>query len=159
MTVQISIENLPPCPAPSRRIVDDAPPRIAAEVASFRDIEIEPAYRSTTLQAWKARRVTTYIAEQLGSDIRLAAVSRAAGLSPCYFSKVFLRTFGQSLRDYVQHLRVERAKSLMLETRLSLSEIALDCGFCDQAHMTRTFSRLVGEPPARWRRRRQARLQ
>lgn len=159
MTVQISIENLPPCPAPSRRIVDDAPPRIAAEVASFRDIEIEPAYRSTTLQAWKARRVTTYIAEQLGSDIRLAAVSRAAGLSPCYFSKVFLRTFGQSLRDYVQHQRVERAKSLMLETRLSLSEIALDCGFCDQAHMTRTFSRLVGEPPARWRRRRQARLQ
>jgi AraC-like DNA-binding protein len=143
MTVQISIENPPPCPAPSR---------IAAEIASFRDIEIEPAYRSTTLQAWKARRVTTYIAEQLGSDIRLAAVSQAAGLSPCYFSKIFLRTFGQSLRDYVQHQRVERAQSLMLETRLTLSAIALDCGFCDQAHMSRLFHTVIGSTPSRWRR-------
>lgn len=158
MTAQISIENLPPCPVP-RRIVNHTSPRIVAEIAAFRDVEIEPAYRSTTLQAWKAHLVATYITEQLGSDIRLAAVSRAAGLSPFYFSKVFVRTFGQSLRDYVQHQRIKRATSLMLETRLTLSEIALDCGFCDQAHMTRTFSRLVGEPPARWRRRRQARLQ
>ncbi len=157
MTVQISIENLPPCPILSRRIADDAPP--AAEIASFHDVEIEQGHRGKKLQVWKVRRVATYIAEHLGSDIRLTAVSRAVGLSPSYFGKVFQHTFGQSLRGYIQHQRIERTKRLLLETRETLPTIALDCGFCDQAHMTRTFSRLVGESPARWRRRRQARLQ
>ena len=56
--------------------------------------------------------------------------------------------------QWLVEARCIRAKQLLLEGRLGLAEIALDVGFCDQAHFTRTFARTVGTSPGAWRRER-----
>jgi AraC family transcriptional regulator len=53
---------------------------------------------------------------------------------------------------YVAARRVERAKLMMTSTRERLTDIALACGFSDQSHLTRSFRRVVGMSPGRWRR-------
>ncbi len=73
-------------------------------------------------------------------------------MSTSYFSKAFKGSFGKTVQDYLHQRRVERAQELMLSTDNMLSQIALDCGFCDQAHLSRMFQRSVGVSPARWRR-------
>jgi AraC family transcriptional regulator len=52
--------------------------------------------------------------------------------------------------------RIERAQGLMLQTNLSLAQIALDCGLADQAHLNKSFRRFVGQSPGAWRRARSA---
>jgi AraC family transcriptional regulator len=53
---------------------------------------------------------------------------------------------------YLIRQRVERAKSMMLSSDAGFAEIAIACGFADQSHMTRLFTRLVRETPKIWRR-------
>jgi AraC family transcriptional regulator len=50
--------------------------------------------------------------------------------------------------------RVERAQGLMLRSDVSLAQIAIDCGFADQAHFNKSFRRILGESPGAWRRAR-----
>ena len=54
--------------------------------------------------------------------------------------------------QWLQHRRLERAKQALEKSSASLSAIAVDCGFADQSHFTRTFSRAVGVSPGAWRR-------
>ncbi|HXK39796.1 MAG TPA: helix-turn-helix transcriptional regulator [Candidatus Paceibacterota bacterium] len=75
-----------------------------------------------------------------------------ARLSPCHFSRVFRESFGCSPHGYISRRRVEHAQGLMLSGDAPLSQIALDCGFADQAHFSRTFRSIVGESPRTWRR-------
>jgi AraC-like DNA-binding protein len=55
--------------------------------------------------------------------------------------------------DYIRRRRVERAQQLMLLSQESLAQIALACGFADQAHYCRVFRSVVGVSPSAWRRR------
>ena len=87
---------------------------------------------------------------QLGD---LAALVR---LSRFHFSRAFKDTFGDTPHRYVLRRRIEHAQGLMLTTKTTLAEIALECGLVDQAHLGRSFRRIVGETPAAWRRARMA---
>jgi AraC family transcriptional regulator len=97
------------------------------------------------------QRIRDFVESELDTDIRLSALARACGLSTDYFVKVFKNSLGITPYQYVIGLRVERAKALLDDPRLSLSEIALQCGFSHQEHMTRMFRRLTGETPGRYR--------
>jgi AraC family transcriptional regulator len=88
------------------------------------------------------------------SPVRIKDIAPAAGLSPSRFSQAFLRSVGESPRGYLRRRRVELAQNLMLSTRKSLAEIALECGLCDQSHLTKSFRRVVGMSPNAWRRTR-----
>ena len=85
---------------------------------------------------------------------RIKDIAAAAGLSPTRFSRAFLRSVGESPRGYLRRRRVELAQNLMLSTHMSLAEIALECGLCDQSHLTKSFRRVVGISPSAWRRSR-----
>jgi AraC family transcriptional regulator len=98
------------------------------------------------------RRLREFVEASLDSDIRLSAMAQACGLSTEYFAKVFKNSVGVSPYQYVIGLRVERAKQLLDDDSLSLPEIALQCGFSHQEHMTRMFRRFTGETPGRYRR-------
>jgi transcriptional regulator GlxA family with amidase domain len=72
--------------------------------------------------------------------------------SEAHFSRSFRGTFGYSPHAFVVRRRVELAAKHMLETDMPLSDIALGCGFVDQAHLCKHFRAIIGETPAAWRR-------
>jgi AraC-like DNA-binding protein len=90
----------------------------------------------------------------LANRVRIKNIAAAAGLSRSSFSRVFLRSVGESPGRYLRRRRIELAQNLMLSTRKSLAEIALECGLSDQSHLTKSFRRVVGISPAAWRRSR-----
>jgi AraC family transcriptional regulator len=103
------------------------------------------------LTLWQAQRLRSYIEGQLDSSIRATDLAGLVRLSPSHFSRAFRKTFGESPLAYVMKQRVRRAQELMLSSRLPLSQVALECGMCDQAHLSRTFRRIVGINPKTWR--------
>lgn len=104
------------------------------------------------LASWRARRVSAYIEDKLAAGIRVTDLAGLVRLSTSHFSRAFRNTFGESPLVYVMKRRVLRAQKLMLNSQLPLTQIALECGMSDQAHFSRTFRRIVGTNPARWRR-------
>jgi len=106
------------------------------------------------LAPWQIRKVASHVETALDKPIRSADLATVVRLTPCHFSRVFRTSFGESPLQYVAKRRLERAKRLMLSTNSPLSEIALDCGFADQAHFSRQFRRIAGDTPRAWRRAR-----
>jgi len=104
------------------------------------------------LAPWQARKVKEFIDASLDVRIRLGDCAGKAGLSNSYFSHAFKVTFGVTVCDYIRQRRVERAKYLMLQSNQPLSQIALACGFGDQAHYCRVFRDVAGVSPNKWRR-------
>ncbi|HUN39156.1 MAG TPA: AraC family transcriptional regulator [Acetobacteraceae bacterium] len=105
------------------------------------------------LAPWQTRKVKEFIDASLGSTIRLQDCASKARLSASYFSHAFKATFGTTVCHYIRCRRVERAQRLMLTSNEPLSQIALACGFADQAHYCRVFRDVVGLSPNAWRRR------
>lgn len=99
------------------------------------------------------RRAKEYMASHYDHEILLVDVARACGLSRGHFIEAFRVTTGVTPHRWLQRYRIDRAKSLLCSTAQPIAEIALACGFADQSHLTRVFSRLVGDSPATWRRR------
>lgn len=110
------------------------------------------AFRSGGLSVWQAKRALAFIEGNLGSKIGIAELSALVALSKCHFCRAFKLTLGTSPMAYVSIRRIERAKFLITSTSERLSEIALACGFADQSHFNRSFSRTVGTSPGLWRR-------
>jgi AraC family transcriptional regulator len=107
---------------------------------------------SQALLAWQMRRVESYIEEHLDQQILVANLSELLGLSEAHFSRAFRLACGEPPHSYIVRRRLELAAQLMLAGRQPLSEIALRCGFHDQAHLSKQFRQLTGETPAAWRR-------
>lgn len=104
------------------------------------------------LASWQAKRVTSYIEDKLDSTIRVSDLAGLVRLSSSHFFRAFRETFGETPFNYVMKRRMVRAQQLMLTSRVPLSQVALACGMCDQAHFSRTFRRIVGTNPGVWRR-------
>jgi AraC family transcriptional regulator len=108
------------------------------------------------LAPWQLRRVSEYLNAHLGDDVELHALSDLENLSRSYFSRAFKISTGFAPHQWLLQARIAKAKQLMLESHSPLAQIAIDVGFADQAHFTRTFGRAVGESPGIWRRNRSA---
>ena len=104
------------------------------------------------LPRWQAKRLVTYIEENLDRPITSENLTALTGTSAGHFFRTFKATFGLAPFAYIASRRIERAQELMVTTNLPLCQIALDCGLCDQSHLTRLFRRLVGTTPSGWRR-------
>lgn len=88
---------------------------------------------------------------RLGEDVTLNELAAECDLSVTHFARAFRQSTGSAPYAWLQARRIERAKSLLGTTARSLKEIAIDCGFADQSHFTRTFSRMAGISPGKWR--------
>jgi len=104
------------------------------------------------LLAWQARKVLDYIDRHITSRVPVADLSALVWRSEAHFSRSFRGTFGYSPHAFVVRRRVELAAKYMLRADMSLSDIALGCGFVDQAHLCKHFRVVTGETPAAWRR-------
>jgi AraC family transcriptional regulator len=127
-----------------KRLVDPQPLKAAVED------------RKERLLAWQARKVLDYIDTHISSRVLLADLCALVWRSEAHFSRSFRGTFGCSPHAFVIRRRVELAANYMLQTDMSLSDIALGCGFVDQAHLCKHFRAVAGETPAAWRRAKRA---
>jgi AraC family transcriptional regulator len=90
--------------------------------------------------------------DRIGGNVSLDEVASACGVSTDHFGKMFKWSTGLPPYRWLTLQRIERAKLLLRSSNDSLVEIALECGFANQSHFTRVFSREVGLSPGRWRR-------
>jgi AraC family transcriptional regulator len=110
------------------------------------------ALKRGVLAPWQARCIQAYIAANLHSTIRVMDLVRVLQFSPNRFDSVFKESFGCTPHQYVMRKRIERAQSLLLMSNDPLSQIAAECGFVNQSHLSNLFHKMVGETPGKWRR-------
>jgi AraC-like DNA-binding protein len=136
-----------------RLFVDHVTLAIAAHVAqAYGGMRSEKAARLRGLAQWQLKRATELLSENLDGEISLGDVAKTCELSLSHFSRAFRESTGQAPHQWLLHRRVNAAKECLRRQGLSLAEIAIACGFADQSHMTRVFTRLVGVSPGAWRR-------
>ena len=96
----------------------------------------------------KAKR---FIEEHQTEDLSLEDVAKAVNTSSFYFCKMFRKITGINFTDYVSRLRIERAKNLLLNPNLRISEIAYEVGFQSLTHFNRVFKKIAGQAPTVYR--------
>lgn len=101
---------------------------------------------------WQAKRVRSYIEDNLDAPIAVEELAAFTRLSTSYFFRAFKGSFGVPPHAYVIQRRMVRAQMLLSGTDEPLGQIAIACGLADQAHFSRLFRRAVGVPPGVWRR-------
>jgi AraC-like DNA-binding protein len=106
------------------------------------------------LAPWQERRAKEILSANLDGNMPLKDVARECRLSVSHFSRAFRRTMGVAPHNWLLTRRVELAKEKLRDRELSLSDVALACGFADQSHLTRMFTGTVGISPGAWRRAR-----
>jgi len=91
----------------------------------------------------------TYLHDHLAEHpVRVRDVARAALMSEYHFLRTFRRCTGKTPMQYLLDLRMEKARRLLGDTRLSVSEVARRCGYPDSAYFSRCFRRYFGHPPS-----------
>lgn len=99
------------------------------------------------------RRVLDHIAANLDRTIVLEDLARDVGMSPSHFSRVFKEVMNKSPMQFVISYRIEQAVKMMQDASRPLGDIAMACGFADQAHFTRSFKTLMRQTPSAYRAR------
>ncbi len=105
-----------------------------------------PNPRRVGLPSDAIKRACAFIGENYARDLSLRQVAEAVHLSPFYFQRLFLGKTGVSPHDYLVQYRIRQARGLLSKGR-SIAEVALDTGFVDQSHFTRSFKRVMGVTP------------
>ena len=136
----------------ARRCLERAATLMEIDLLSKGKVNSEYACLPGGLAAWQAKNLAAYIEDRLDSRIRIPDLACVVQLSTSHFFRAFRKTFGEPPNEYIRGRRIRRAQELMLTSRLPLSQVALECGMCDQAHLCRTFRRFVGINPNAWRR-------
>lgn len=104
------------------------------------------------LAPWQVSLAMRTMCRNLSSSISISEVAGLCRLSLCYFVRAFTNTVGIAPYAWFVQQRIMWAKSLLADTSLPLVQIALECGFSDQAHFTNAFAKACGITPAKWRR-------
>lgn len=98
-------------------------------------------------------RAKRFIDENYRDDIDRDNVAEVAFVTPNYLSKLFRNSMGMNLREYINQLRIDEAKRLLLSTNMTISEIAIYVGYYNISYFSTIFHKLVGTSPAEWRER------
>jgi AraC family transcriptional regulator len=119
---------------------------------TYGGIKIAPSIIRGGLAPWQVHRATDMLKANLDGQIALSQVARECKLSVSHFVRAFKQTTGQPPYRWLLQQRIEVAKELLLHSGLPMVEIALKCGFADQACFIRAFRKLLDTTPGEWRR-------
>ena len=98
------------------------------------------------------RQARAYVQQHYSEPITLESVCEAVGFSPSYFSALFKRETGENFVRYLTRVRIDRAKELLQQTNLSVTEVCSRVGYNDLKHFTQTFKKETSLSPAQYRR-------
>lgn len=115
---------------------------------------------STSAQAQKAIKglpprklnlVIEFIDRNLSKPLSLEDIASISDLSPSHFTRLFRSSTGLTPHQYLLRRRIDTAQRLLIESEMSISEVAFECGFADQVHFTQAFRRFAGKAPGAFR--------
>jgi AraC family transcriptional regulator len=115
-------------------------------------ITFAPPVARGGLAPWQLRRAKEIMSTRLDEAVPLAELAQACNLSPGHFARAFKQATGQPPHRWLLEQRIEKSKELLADSAMSLAEIAIACGFADQSHFTRVFTRTTRSSPGAWRR-------
>lgn len=91
--------------------------------------------------------VIDYINAHLELNLGVGELANVVQMSPYYFTRLFKQSTGLTPHQYVIRRRVERAKQLLLQGKLTIAQVAYTVGFAHQSHLNRHFKRWLGMTP------------
>ncbi|MCL2660520.1 MAG: AraC family transcriptional regulator [Acidobacteriaceae bacterium] len=97
------------------------------------------------------RRAQEMLADNLKGNITVGDLARECGITRLHLIGAFKKTTGCTPHQWLQQRRIDQARHLLKNTELSVHDIALQCGFVDQIHLSRVFNVLVQTTPEAWR--------
>ena len=108
----------------------------------------------SNVRDWRVRRAIEILEAHLGEEIGLSQLARAVDLSPARFSVLFRAATGLPPHAWVVRRKIQRACELLLQPKMSITEIAHSLGFCSSQHFSTAFRNQIGVAPNAWRRER-----
>jgi two-component system response regulator YesN len=97
------------------------------------------------------RRALNYINENYQQNITLEAVAGHVHLNTSYFSSLFKKEMGIKFSDYLNKIRIDKSKQLLVHSQYSILDIALMVGFEDQSYYSKVFKKMTGDTPREYR--------
>lgn len=143
------------CAAPSSRLYSDTLAIILA-VSLLKRGEARTSSAVETkkggLPKYRLRRATDFINDNLTEDLRLKDIAQVVGMSACHFARLFKDSTGLAPHRFVIRQRLVEAKRLLIETEMTVANIAYRVGFSTQSRLSITFKSEVGATPVQYRR-------
>ncbi|WP_437942412.1 helix-turn-helix transcriptional regulator [Sorangium sp. So ce341] len=109
------------------------------------------ARRPWKLPPWRVLRITDYIEAHIDREILVSDLAALVGVSAGHLHRAFRATTGVTPLDYINERRIRRAMAILASEDISVAELALRVGFLSPSHFTRTFRRVAGVNPSRFR--------
>jgi AraC family transcriptional regulator len=133
---------------PSGRLyMDSLAVSVASRLISTHSSVAQRVITKGGLDGRRFKQTIAYIEDHLPEDLSLSRIASFVGVSPSHFKTLFRESTGLPVHQYVIQRRIERAKDLLMQNKLSIAEIALTTGFSHQSHMARHMRRSVGLSP------------
>ena len=139
-----------PC---SKHYADHLGRAFAARLVQKHSTATIQSSRPKGLSERQLQRVSEYVEANLGMELSLSDLAKVSNLSPSHFAKLFKKSTGCSPYQFLMRRRIERARHLLTSTNATIGQIAIDCGFGDQMHLTLTFKKMTGATPATFRKK------
>ncbi|HLG86760.1 MAG TPA: AraC family transcriptional regulator [Alphaproteobacteria bacterium] len=117
----------------------------------FRPFEQKPSAGGGKLPAWLQKRIVDYVETYSDRRITTVELGEVCGLSGDHLRRLFRQSTGQTLHRYVEQCRLAKARSMLVETDLSIAEIARKLGFSHPSNFAVSFARLTGQQPTAFR--------
>ncbi|MBL9217280.1 MAG: helix-turn-helix transcriptional regulator [Opitutaceae bacterium] len=118
----------------------------------YTEVSEDAKHAVAALPAFKLRRITDWMAENLAEEFSLARLAGQAGMSEFHFNRLFKRATGVPPSQYQIRLRMDAARRLLRETDLSVIRIGNDVGYSNPSHFARIFRKETGLTPSDYRR-------
>jgi AraC family transcriptional regulator len=102
------------------------------------------------------KRAMELVRTRFAESVSLSQIAEDVGTHPVHLARAFRKYYGHSIGEYIRKLRVQYAYGELLTSDQPIINIAFSAGFCDQAHLSRTFKRLTGMSPSELRKSRKS---
>lgn len=124
---------------------------LAARESGYGESENEKAERLSKDALWSVNLAEDYIGKHFTEEINLSELSEKFGMSRNALTSGFKTLNGVSPKNYITSLRLDKAASLLKSTRLSVLDVALECGYNSTASFNKMFLKIIGKTPTEYR--------